>query len=384
MEAQNKAVGIAVPFDLRAAPSIEGVLVSGTAEAETVRAMGLLPIFDLRSGGMADPQQTIYPSPDSLASLKDEVSRAHGTLLIRDYPPARPLLLPLSYGLQLGLQRIHDPIDDPEAKTVNAERYVRAVAERNVRWLVVRDLKVIAPLRSTLASKGFQFGVPGRGYEHLPPFPYGFMFTAFVMLLFALCLWPISLPGWARWLSVGLFFVPFSYSLMICSSVSVLPEAVSRLPRRTLWVAMGWVLGGLYLGLLMAAAGVSRGSSLGLTPLQGVKIAVLGPVVISVVTAIWRFGWPKASAWPLLAGLVVVVMAIVLVDRSGNDHFIPPTGFELHLRDWLDHTLPARPRFKEVFTHPFLWLGAYLWCQVRESWQGGPKRTLLLQFCLVM
>jgi Family of unknown function (DUF5693) len=71
----------------------------------------------------------------------------------------------------------------------------------------------------------------------------------------------------------------------------------------------------------------------------------------------------------LLAGLVLIAVAYLVLERSGNQSDIAPSSFELALRAHLTTILQVRPRFKEfVLAWPALMLVPALVADDRKRW----------------
>ncbi len=122
----------------------------------------------------------------------------------------------------------------------------------------------------------------------------------------------------------------------------------------TLFAVVGiGILGGLYISALLS----TRAYMLQFSVFSGVKLSQLLPVGLA---AIW-FGYTlfnrKARAkrterrlpLPLLIvmGVALVGVLIVLILRSG-DNMLPVSNLEIQIRNWLEYTLYARPRTKEM------------------------------------
>lgn len=71
----------------------------------------------------------------------------------------------------------------------------------------------------------------------------------------------------------------------------------------------------------------------------------------------------------------------IYVARSGNFYLIPVSGLELRMRELLEQTLLARPRFKEFFIgYPSLLLFVYLW----NHYKGRLKKQFLFLLAIAM
>ncbi|MEX1028551.1 MAG: DUF5693 family protein [Paenibacillaceae bacterium] len=67
--------------------------------------------------------------------------------------------------------------------------------------------------------------------------------------------------------------------------------------------------------------------------------------------------------WVVLAGIAAVVL-LYYMSRTGNQGTVSP--YEKMFRSLLENTLGARPRTKELLTHPFIIVGLYLFVRYRR------------------
>jgi len=131
---------------------------------------------------------------------------------------------------------------------------------------------------------------------------------------------------------------------------------VNRLPLPLRFIAALTALlfislaGGLYIAALLA----TRLYMLEFAVFSGVKLAQLIPLAIAVLilAATLRHRPSSMRHKVPVAVIIVVILGVaaaltLLILRSG-DNMIPVAKFELAARTWLEHTLYARPRTKEM------------------------------------
>lgn len=68
--------------------------------------------------------------------------------------------------------------------------------------------------------------------------------------------------------------------------------------------------------------------------------------------------------WVVLAGFAGIVL-LYYMSRTGNQGSVSP--YERMFRSLLEDTLGARPRTKELITHPFIIMGLYLFVRYRQN-----------------
>lgn len=150
-------------------------------------------------------------------------------------------------------------------------------------------------------------------------------------------------------------------------------------------------------GVLLAACLSDRAHMLQLAMFRGVKLAQVVPLL--VVLAVWvarstraheavstELG-PRLPEWPALweglreasgavvryghVGLIVAGLAVgaLMLMRSGNITPLPPSDAELRVRSFLEGTLGARPRTKEIaLGHPALLISLAFILAGRRRW----------------
>lgn len=73
--------------------------------------------------------------------------------------------------------------------------------------------------------------------------------------------------------------------------------------------------------------------------------------------------------WHVLAASLAGVIAVLYISRTGNNPVIAPTSIELKMRDFLEHTIVARPRTKEfLIGDPALILTVYAAFKKSKAW----------------
>lgn len=155
------------------------------------------------------------------------------------------------------------------------------------------------------------------------------------------------------------------------------------------------VLAGLFVVLGITAVGAvliagalgDSGFLLKLSTFRGVKLAHVVP--FTLVAAVWWLGRGNTLRlasfrirwrWQYAAlGVLILGFGFILVARTGHD-LLPVSEAERAVREWLETTLPVRPRTKEfLFGYPALLLGLLLAASRRRT----AARPLLLLGTLV-
>lgn len=122
-------------------------------------------------------------------------------------------------------------------------------------------------------------------------------------------------------------------------------------------------LGSSCAGLAIAALLSDPSYFLKLAEFRGVKLALVAPSVLIVLTELWRWraeaGWSKLAAQLKRGAWVVPAIGLsalfLVLERSGNLPAIPVARWEELIRERLEDWLTARPRFKEFLVgHPAL------------------------------
>jgi hypothetical protein len=75
------------------------------------------------------------------------------------------------------------------------------------------------------------------------------------------------------------------------------------------------------------------------------------------------------KVWHLVAIVIAGIIGIIYISRTGNEPIVKPTELELKFRDFLEHTLVARPRTKEfLIGDPAIILGIYAAFKRSKAW----------------
>ncbi|AIS53037.1 hypothetical protein TKV_c18880 [Thermoanaerobacter kivui] len=140
-------------------------------------------------------------------------------------------------------------------------------------------------------------------------------------------------------------------------------------------------IGALYIAAIMADSKYM----LKIDYFRGVKFSFLLPLVFYVLYYIikmynannWKTFMEKIKeflnidikVWHLLAIAVAGILGIIYISRTGNEPIVKPTELELKFRDFLEHTLVARPRTKEfLIGDPAIILGIYAAFRGSKAW----------------
>ncbi len=129
--------------------------------------------------------------------------------------------------------------------------------------------------------------------------------------------------------------------------------AVRYIVALSLVVCLG-LTGGLYIASILASAPYMFGFSV----FSGVKISQLLPIAFCGCALLYMLFGKKARqsrkeqkkipvALLVFAGVAVLFALVVLILRSG-DNMLPVSDIEVSFRNWLEYTLYARPRTKEM------------------------------------
>lgn len=287
--------------------------------------------------------------------------------------------------------RVHS-ISDEEMEIYTPERalrrYLLAATERNVRAIYLKpfhmelqgvslrqfNTEYFGRVRTALEGAGFAISSIDNGTirNGLGPWPV----KDFVPP-------PSSLQNLAALLVA--FFAPL---LAVSLLATRLPAFLERADRGDGFgagaMALFWIWGwGLAAALLVAALLSEAHYMLQTRSFSGVTLALLGPVALSAV--LWvriLVANPPVRIWEqavllgdfpvhvkhLAAGGFVLLAAMIIVLRSGNEPVGGVSPIELAFRAFLGDLLDVRPRTKEfLIGHPALVLGCYLLFQPRRS-----------------
>lgn len=290
------------------------------------------------------------------------------------------------------------------------DRWVRGVKERNIRLLFIKpfyssdnalkiNTKYINNILQGVKKLHYNIGIASpMPYKDLNPYIIIFLssisFLAFYFVLKAL----ILIPGEGElekvvygisvlWVVVFLIF--FIKNLALASKFSALTAAcafptlsiilnekyfkdryredfqsalissISGLLEISLFTFVGALLVSFLLSSTVFMMSIDKFS--------GVKIAYLLPVLL-VMAYLWKR--KNADKYPIITTLkkelivgdivilgVLGIIGLLFILRSGNFSFVSIPGFEEKVRNFLEHTLIARPRTKEfLIGHPFIML----------------------------
>ncbi|AEM79431.1 DUF5693 family protein [Thermoanaerobacter wiegelii] len=118
---------------------------------------------------------------------------------------------------------------------------------------------------------------------------------------------------------------------------------------------------------------------------RGVKVSFVLPLVFYVLYYIikiynanhWKTFMERIKeflnidikVWHLVAIAIAGIIGIIYISRTGNEPIVKPTELELKFRDFLEHTLVARPRTKEfLIGDPAIILGIYAAFKRSKAW----------------
>ncbi len=316
--------------------------------------------------------------------------------------------------------RAHQIKDEEMAELSHSnaiERWERAVVERNLRVLNVHlwpttledNLSYLLSIQSRITKSGFSQGWP-RPIEPLNTPNQKTILILLGLSFLSFVIWVISLrwsslmslkqtiPIWLILALATILFVTwkekFSIQLFALIMANVFPicvylpfrEWVDHFKKGILRGLMLLVLasfGSLACGIFIAAVITRETYLLKLDEFQGVKIALIMPLVIILFFELTRSGWGEfRNFWlrPLrlidcfLLSAGAAVFGVILL-RSGNFSIVPIPDSEQEVRTFLENWLYARPRFKEFFLgHPLLFTWAAL---------GGERLGFYAPFILV-
>ncbi len=293
-----------------------------------------------------------------------------------------------------------------------SNRYLRAVQERNVRYLYLRgisaaenfsgrgeqQLQLAELLASDLQAEGFslQTGSPLQGQ---PSSDRIILLAAFLLVLAGLLclsylatvfppkLYSIFIGLWlvlAAGLS-GLYFILdiVLYRQLLALLAAVIFPVISGFNLTDVMLDKGKTLPGLFNAVFATLGGgllvaVILGTDLFFNQInvfRGVKIAFILPLIVvaayyllsEVITEntnknelknLFKKLWQQPFLWRHLAILLMAgVFLLIYIGRTGNLPLIPVPAWEVAIRSRLEGLLSVRPRFKEFFIgHPFLFL----------------------------
>lgn len=312
------------------------------------------------------------------------------------------------------------------APNTAAERFARAVKERNIRLCYVRlpatsgetavddGVAFVCSIRSQLGQAGYRTGM-ARPFEQVSRSPLLLALMAlsvaagFVLLigtLFTLSSgWRYGLlaagfaatAGMALTAEAGRQFLALATALIFPTlgvlSVSSLfgDKSVEKRPATGAVAGFFLMCAFTLMGAVLVAGLLTDVSyMLKVNQFMGIKAAHLVPIlgVITVMAAglpIFDkpFGQVQADVasnirkvvghplfvWHALAVVAAMVIIGLALLRTGNDPGVGVSGIELKLRSILDRLMVVRPRTKEfLIGHPAMFVGLAMLLQGRKSW----------------
>jgi len=281
-------------------------------------------------------------------------------------------------------------IDRASTDTI-VERYAKAFAERNMRWLLVRPPSAAAerPIESLGAlCAAITKRVIKEGGRMKPPRPFGHpvVFEGFPILLalsaaaWILFLWStISLPKLLQWAGYGV--ITLLAGAAAAGTAEKLLALLAALASPVL--AYRWfqsrektnpLLAYGVISVLSATGGLVVAGLLNETRfyiradvLSGVQLAHFAPILIIALLLVtqvvsWRDLWNEPiKLGGLITGVVALMALLFMLSRTGNDSPSGVSPIELAFRSLLEEILPVRPRTKEfLIGHPALLIGLLL------------------------
>lgn len=280
------------------------------------------------------------------------------------------------------------------------ERFVKAFAERNIRWLLLRPPTLAG--ENPMQDLGATMQVIARGVANEkgavraprafaepvvnPAFPAAATLLGGIALIGVVLASPFS-GRWRIGLAavVGLVSVAAMlgvsknyFALMVAMAAPIVAYALlrGRDGENPFWAFARTTLICISAGLMVATTLNGLPYYIQLQQFAGVKMAHFLPLI---VIAIWfihdRYNLKELAKepmrWgPVLGSMVGGFVVLFMLSRTGNDGPAGVSGLELTVRSLLESVLPVRPRTKEfLIGHPLLLLGL-LW---RHRTQGQGK-----------
>lgn len=330
------------------------------------------------------PQYEVIISKDHSAIPPWVASRGEVTLGVVEFSEPSGLLELYRQG-QRSLVRVH-AIKSRELDRLGLEgaltRWERAVQERTIRLLWVtehqRFPQYIERLSRRITQVGMELGRPSvpapfeNSYASYLAIGAGFVSLS-VLVLMSLSQLPMTafllggLVGVIALAIMGSWDLELARQALALAIAILAPWLLLLLCREKL---SGWKLllvvsvGSSGAGLAIAALLSDLPYFLKLTEFRGVKLALIAPSVLIVLTELWRWrelGWSKLAAQLRRGAWLVPAVGLgalfLVLERSGNLPAIPAARWEELLRERLEDWLTARPRFKEFLVgHPALML----------------------------
>ncbi len=301
-----------------------------------------------------------------------------------------------------------------------AERFVRAVHERSVRFIMVHpyDLQLgsrmpvfIEDLKTTgdaIKMRGYVFGWP----EHIPrwPAPIAGALACGISLVFCGWFYCVRLKGVENGLihpaeAIALLFlslaaagamwkIPLTAHLFggFCGALAATEAALAALEssKKPFIGAITGLFVILAGGLSIASFYGTSSAALRLTPFSGVKLTLLLPPLLLLMHDLKRRVHPESigeivqrpAVWGELFIISVMMLGLLIMAlRSDNVSNVP--AWEVAFRDFIERMLLVRPRTKEfIIGYPALVL---YWYVVRHGWGTHYREVLrvtaIIAFC---
>lgn len=283
------------------------------------------------------------------------------------------------------------------------ERFVRAFRERNIRYMLIR-LPVVsadAPLEEAMQMiSGIRSGIVRYGGDTKTPRPFDESKPPLALLLAIAALsavWMIGLVSVSvhssllRAIKFGFILLLAAacftesgrqyFALLVALSAPIMAVVVSLSGSRSV-IARYCVAVLICLACASAVPALLSGSEYMIQALafKGVKVAHFLPVLVvgamllmreSDVRTIARSPVLWGTALAALGGLVLIALMLA---RTGNESPAAVPGIELRIRALLDQWLYVRPRSKELFAFPALFIGLALF---NRAFAGGASNRLV-------
>ncbi len=315
---------------------------------------------------------------------------------------------PLAHLLDFNMLRVHSiqQQEMDERENYNAEqiidRYLRAVRERNVRFLYlkpfsrdkdeidaeVRTVSFINNLSKSLVDSGYNTGSLKTFMKYRSPIflllltGLGISAAGIILLEetigidFKKYFWVllvIAIIGQFGLLFLGreLFLRKLLAlaSAIIFPSLAIITQLLADKKKRWIIRFMKASLISLMGAIFLSAALSHISFMLKVDQFVGVKISFIFPIVFisiyyfrkyffvkdnSIINSILSFLEIKIKVKHLVMLFLIALGAIVYIGRTGNNPIIPVPTFEIVFRNFLENILYIRPRFKEfLIGHPF-------------------------------
>ena len=299
------------------------------------------------------------------------------------------------------------------------DRFVRAVHERSIRFIMVRpyDLQMgdrlevflsdLAIQKEALEARGYSFGFP----VHFPVWPLSLPGALACSIFFVFCTWSYlsRLKNLQQNVSVGELALLCAASLILsaafvkipasakilggfCGALIALEAALTALDSKGRHIK-----GSLFSLFILIAGGLSIAAFYGTTPaalrlapFSGVKLTLLLPPLLLLVHDLVRRVHPESiseiAARPAMWGellLIGIMMAGLLVMALRSDNVANVPAAEIAFRDFMERTLVVRPRTKEfLIGYPAL---VVYWLLVKKNWFANYREAVrivaVLAFC---